>query len=75
MQGGGFICSHTGKMICSRHLYWIHLLILMRNQRGSLIFYKGININEKTYLIKGDIKNLSDVEKVFEIEYSFILHK
>ena len=49
------------------YLYWIHLLILMKNhQRESLFFKnKGINTNEKIYLINGDINNLSDIEKVF----------
>ena len=28
---------------------------------------KGKNINEKIYLINGDIKNLSDIEKVFKM--------
>ncbi len=71
--GAGFIGSHTCLLLLEKGYVVFILDSFVNSYERSLerISYilknKGINTNEKIYLIKGDIKNLSDIEKVFQM--------
>ena len=72
--GAGFIGSHT--CLCfwkkdSLYLFWIHLLLLQKIIRKGLFNFKkkGIETKEKIFLVKGDIKNLYDIERVFIMSF------
>ena len=71
--GAGFIGSHTCLLLLEKGYVVFILDSFVNSYERSLerISYilknKGINTNEKIYLIKGDIKNLSDIEKVFKM--------
>ena len=68
--GAGFIGSHTCLLLLEKG-YVIFIIDSFINssvksiERISIILEKqGINIKGKIYLIKGDIKNQSDIERI-----------
>ncbi len=71
--GSGFIGSHTCLLLLEKG-YIVFILDSFVNsskksiENISLILYeKGIDISEKVYLIKGDLRNIEDIEKVFQM--------
>ena len=71
--GTGFIGSHTCLLLLEKD-YTLFILDSFVNsskksiERVSLILKKkGIDTNGKVYLIRGDIKNTFDIEKVFQM--------
>jgi len=71
--GAGFIGSHTCLLLLEKGYVVFILDSFFNSYKKSLgrisfiLKNKGININEKIYLINGDIKNLGDIEKVFKM--------
>ena len=73
--GAGFIGSHTCLLLLKKG-YDIFILDSFVNSSEKLIEKlsstlegENFNINEKINLIKGDIKNKDDIEKVFQLSF------
>tara|TARA_B100000212_G_scaffold89261_1_gene65458 strand:+ start:35314 stop:36372 length:1059 start_codon:yes stop_codon:yes gene_type:complete len=73
--GAGFIGSHTCLLLLKKG-YDIFILDSFINSSEKLIeklslslVGENIDINEKLNLIKGDIKNKDDIEKVFQLSF------
>ncbi len=69
--GAGFIGSHTCLLLLEKGFTLFILDSFVTSSKKSLekvsliLKQKGIDTKEKIYLVKGDIKNLLDIEKVF----------
>ena len=67
--GAGFIGSHTCLLLLEKGFTLFILDSFVTSSKKSLekvsliLKQKGIDTKEKIYLVKGDIKNLHDIEK------------
>ena len=69
--GAGFIGSHTSLLLLEKGFVIFILDSFVNSSEKqihkllSILNNKGIDTNEKIYVIKGDIRNSADIEKVF----------
>ncbi|MBO8242361.1 UDP-glucose 4-epimerase GalE [Prochlorococcus marinus XMU1410] len=75
--GAGFIGSHTSLLLLEKG-YKVFIIDSFINssdkslERISAILKKqGINIEDRLYFIKGDLRKPSDIEKAFEMSFKF----
>ena len=73
--GAGFIGSHTCLLLLEKGFTVFILDSFVNSSKKSLekvsliLKEKGIDTKEKIFLIKGDIKNSNDIERVFEMSF------